>query len=274
MRGMILAAAFWMSLVSASFAPAAQQPAAGSQPAAQPRLVFLVTDDPDNYQAVKTIPPLAKALDQEFGFRSTVIQGEGPLEAMRFPGLETLKDADGLVVFCRRCALTPEQLELIRAHLAAGKPVIGIRTANHAFSVRGKPAEGHEAWWEFVPEVLGCENHGYGPEKAGVDVTVADGAQANPVLKGVEPAAWHGHGSLYLVKPIDREATVLLNGEAKGKTEPVAWTRLAGKSRVFYTSLGHPDDFKTPAFRVLLVNGIHWALGRDVPNSRTISKPR
>ena len=33
-----------------------------------------------------------------------------------------------------------------------------------------------------------------------------------------------------------------------------------GKSRVFYTSLGHPDDFKSDAFQTLLVNGILWAL--------------
>jgi type 1 glutamine amidotransferase len=31
---------------------------------------------------------------------------------------------------------------------------------------------------------------------------------------------------------------------------------------VFFTSLGHPDDFKNAEFRRLLVNGIGWALGR------------
>jgi type 1 glutamine amidotransferase len=43
----------------------------------------------------------------------------------------------------------------------------------------------------------------------------------------------------------------------------VAWTHEYGQknARVFYTSLGHPDDFKEPAFRKLLLNGIVWALG-------------
>jgi type 1 glutamine amidotransferase len=34
---------------------------------------------------------------------------------------------------------------------------------------------------------------------------------------------------------------------------------------VFYTSLGHPDDFAEPAFRRLLLNGILWALRQPVP---------
>jgi type 1 glutamine amidotransferase len=48
--------------------------------------------------------------------------------------------------------------------------------------------------------------------------------------------------------------------------EPVAWTSLYGPKQapIFYTSLGHPDDFKNPEFRRLLVNGIEWALASSV----------
>jgi type 1 glutamine amidotransferase len=42
----------------------------------------------------------------------------------------------------------------------------------------------------------------------------------------------------------------------------VAWTRTAGKSRVFYTSLGYPSDFQTPEFTTILINAIKWALGK------------
>ena len=48
--------------------------------------------------------------------------------------------------------------------------------------------------------------------------------------------------------------------------EPVTWTNThAGGGRVFYTSLGHPDDFHTPAFRQLLRNGIYWAAEVEIP---------
>ena len=36
-------------------------------------------------------------------------------------------------------------------------------------------------------------------------------------------------------------------------TEPVAWINTNANRRVFYTSLGGPEDFKDPAFRRLLL---------------------
>jgi hypothetical protein len=49
---------------------------------------------------------------------------------------------------------------MIKNYLKQGKPLVGIGTANHAFSLCEPVASGHEAWAEFVPEILGCENTG------------------------------------------------------------------------------------------------------------------
>jgi putative membrane-bound dehydrogenase-like protein len=242
--------------------------AVADERASAARIMFLVTADPHNYEADRTIPKFAAALQAGRGHACTVIQGEGPLEAVRFPGLDALDTTDLLVVFLRRSAPSSDQLAIIRRHLAAGKPLVGIRTANHAFSLKEAPAAGHEAWWEFVPEVLGCENRGYGKTEDGVDVAVAPGQAGHPILEGVAPLPWHSQGPLYLVKPlIDETATVLLTGSGGPfAAEPIAWTRMAGKSRVFYTSLGYPTDFDLPQYRRLLENVIEWALDR--PSSR------
>ena len=226
-----------------------------------PHLVFLVSKDPSNYEAYKTIPLFAQMLRHKYGFRCTVIQGEGEPNAFRFPGLEVLKEADLLVIFFRRRALSTEQLGLIHGHLKLGKPLVGIRTANHAFSVNEDVSKGYQKWWEFVPEVLGCKNRGYGSNEAGTDVAVVPEAAEHPILQGVQLRKWHSGGSLYLVNPlVDTNATVLLTGFTENKVEPIAWTRRYGTSRIFYTSLGHPDDFKFAQFRRLLINGICWAL--------------
>jgi type 1 glutamine amidotransferase len=227
-------------------------------------IVFLISEDPDNYEATRTIPVFARQLEKEHGFKATVLLGKGPRSGFSFPGLEVISGADLLVIFCRRVALPPQQLDMIRNFLKAGKPLVGIRTANHAFSVREQVQEGHEAWWEFVPVILGCENRGYGPVEAGTDVAVAPGAKEHATLQHVSPLEWHSRGNLYLQAPlIDTNATVLLTGTADNKTEPIAWTRVtADKSRVFYTSLGYPDDFDTNQFKTLLLNGINWALGK------------
>lgn len=227
----------------------------------KPHIVFLISEDPDNYEATRTVPVFAQQLRKEHGFKVTVLVGEGPRSAFSFPGLNVLSSADLVVVFCRRVALPHGQLAIIRKYLEAGKPLVGVRTANHAFSVREEVAEGHASWWEFVPEILGCENRGYGPVEAGTAVAVAHAAARHPILQGVSPVEWHSRGNLYLQDLLDANATVLLTGTADGKTEPIAWTRLtADKSRVFYTSLGYPDDFETVQLQTLILNAINWAL--------------
>jgi type 1 glutamine amidotransferase len=68
-------------------------------------------------------------------------------------------------------------------------------------------------------------------------------------------------GNIYLVSPLrDNKAEVLLNGASAQHREPIAWTRKAGKSKIFYTSLGYPTDFSHPNFLQLLLNGISWTL--------------
>ena len=67
---------------------------------------------------------------------------------------------------------------------------------------------------------------------------------------------------LYTVLPLAEDAVVLQNGSVPDVVEPVTWIREAGEGRgkVFYTSLGHPDDFKEPQFHTMLVNAVKWVL--------------
>lgn len=231
----------------------------------KPHIVFLISEDPNNYEAHKTIPKFADLLRREYGFKASVLLGEGERTSFRFPGLDTLATADLLVVFSRRIALGHEQINEIKNYLKKGKPLIGIRTANHAFSLAKSevPKDGYESWDEFVAEILGCQNRGYGPVELGTDVSIVPEAATHPILKGITPAQWHSVGNIYHVTPLlDQNATVLLTGKAGDKVEPIAWTRMAGKSRVFYTSLGYPADFEVKQVQNLLVNGIRWALNK------------
>ena len=232
-----------------------------------PRVVFLISEDPDNYGAHETIPPFAEWLEDAHGFAVTVILGEGEPVAFRFPELEeALADADAAVVFFRRRALSEEQLGALQAYVEAGNPLVGIRTANHAFAIRpnveGEIAEGYADWWDFPPDVLGCENRGYGPVDPGTAVEPAPDMTDHPILDGVEPLAWRSEGNVYHVAPlVDEEAELLLTGTVEEAVEPIAWTRRTEHGGpVFYTSLGHPTDFETPQFRALLVNGVRWAI--------------
>ncbi|MBL7699035.1 MAG: ThuA domain-containing protein [Chitinophagaceae bacterium] len=223
-------------------------------------VVFLITKDTNNYEAHRTIPKFAALLEKEHGYKTTVLLGTGTHGDYRYESVDAIKEADLLIIMARRIALPHDQMQTIKNYVSSGKPVIGIRTAHHAFHVMETIQDGHEDWPAFTADILGCENKGYGPHDAGYEVSTVSEAASHPILKNVAPSNWHSKGGIYHVQLLDKNATVLLKGEVEGKTEPIAWTRTAGKNKVFYISMGYPDDFETEHFRRLLINGIKWAI--------------
>lgn len=230
-------------------------------------IVIMTVVDPDNYDAPNTMRDFAEKELKPLGHRVTIVEGDKP-EKHHFDGLiEALKDADLLILFSRRRFPPKDQMAAIRAHLNAGKPLLGIRTANHAFIPKPKEVVDPSLapWPEFTHEVLGGENTGYETKGLPYSVSVADGIKS-PLLEGVIAANIRGHQSLYKVLPLAADATPLLMGTAQaGATtppQPVAWTRSYGpnKARIFYTSLGAPDDMKIDDVRRLLGNAVNWTL--------------
>lgn len=140
-------------------------------------------------------------------------------------------------------------MDAVRKFIAAGKPVVGIRTASHAFDAKGELTDGRAVWPTFDADVLGGHysgHYGLGPKTT---VTTDRGAASHAILNGVRLPI-DTSGSLYKVSPLAKTTTTLLIGSIPGQaTEPVAWINQTGQSRVFYTSLGAPEDFRRPAFR-------------------------
>jgi type 1 glutamine amidotransferase len=232
----------------------------------RPHVVFLIGED--EYKTWETLPAFAKKNLDWRGLRVSVIQ-QDEKDKNRFPGLiEAMRDADLLLVSARRRALPKEQLDAVRAHLAAGKPLVGIRTASHAFAPKGEDANKGASWPTFDPEVLGGNYNNHHGAGATTSIRVAPGEEKNSLLNGVNLNELIGNGSLYKVSPLKSAARPLLIGSIPDQAaEPVAWTHSSGEKQahVFYTSLGHPDDFANPSFRRLLLNGILWATGQPIP---------
>ena len=230
------------------------------------RPVVVLAISEDEYKTDQTLPAFARdVLQDRLGLDAVVLLGD-PKNPHVIPGLAgALGRADLLLLSVRRRALPAKDLEAVRKYLAAGKPLVGIRTASHAFDAKGKGPRGHAEWPRFDPEVLGGNYHGHHGAGPKTTVTAAPDAGKHPVLSGVR-VPFPGNGSLYEVSPLAGSATPLLVGSIPGQPqEPVAWVNRHGKARVFYTSLGHPDDFKEEPFVRLLSNAVLWALGRPVP---------
>jgi len=234
----------------------------------RPHVVIVMAED--EYRTERTLPVFALA-ELGKGFRvSMVFANEKNRNDL--PGIDVLNEADVAVFSVRRRVLPPEQMAIIRKYVDAGKPVVGIRTASHGFApASGKMPAGMTAWTEFDRDVLGGNytgHHGGGVRTA---LTLAKGAGEHPILQGVSLDGLEGHGSLYKVSPLGKTTRALLIGSIPGKSaEPVAWvnTSKAG-GRVFYTSLGHVDDFKQPGFNRLLRNAVSWAAGVPVSEVKT-----
>jgi len=227
----------------------------------RPLVVFLSAEN--EYKAAETLPEFAHELELKHGLDCEILQAstEKQGEAIHtISGMESLTDAELVVVYARRRGFPVDQMKYLREFLDRGGPLIGLRTASHAFDSRGSAPKDHDEWPKFDPEVLGGNYQGHydaGPMAA---ITAAANVADHPILRGVELPLLSS-GSLYRPSPLAAGTQLLLVGTIPDQPpEPVAWTNRYKDSRVFYTSLGHPDDFKNPQFRRLLLNAVFWAL--------------
>lgn len=219
------------------------------------------------YHTDQTLPAFAKQnLNDQFRVR---LLHANPEDGNDIPGLLSLADADILLLSVRRRVLPTKQMEQVRAYVAAGKPLVGVRTACHAFCLRNqRPPAGHDEWADFDRKVLGCFYHDHYGNALVATIQVAKDAAKNPILAGVTPSEFTACGSLYRCRPLSPSARLLMVGRVDNQMEPepVAWTNVTpAGGRVFYTSLGHPGDFAIPEFVRLLRNGLFWAANVSIP---------
>src|SRR5438045_8277372 len=227
---------------------------AGAAESARQPVIVLISGEYE-YDSARTLPAFKQYQATNYGFNCIYLERT---KGEEIPGLDALEKAEMTIIFVRRMTLPEEMLGKIRKFIDLGKPLIGLRTASHAF----------ENWKEWDRDVLGGNYHNHYGNNLTAAIKVRPEAADHPILKGVEKEFAAG-GSLYLNTPLPPSSTVLLMGSVTNQpTEPVAWTHDYKGARIFYTSLGHPKDFENRSFRRLLVNAIHWAFNRPPPPAK------
>jgi type 1 glutamine amidotransferase len=94
-----------------------------------------------------------------------------------------------------------------------------------------------------------------------VNITKPD----DPIVAGLQDFAMHSEQYYMHVDPSNEVlATTTFGGEyapwIEGTVMPVAWKRMWGQGRVFYSSLGHvAKDFDVPEAREIMRRGMLWA---------------
>ena len=272
----------------------------GGEGPGQGKKIVLVSGD-EEYRSEEALTQLGRILARHHGFDCTVLYAIDPATGDispdtvdNIPGLEALRTADLMVIATRFRNLPDEQMREIDAYLRAGRPVVGMRTATHAFNIPAGRAFHHYAWnhqGEAMPQgfgrhVLGetwISHHGrHGKEST--RGLVAPGAADHPILRGINDGDIWGPTDVYGVRlPLPGDARPLVLGQVLSAMQPgsvpvvgpkneplmpVAWTKtysVAGgpAGRVFATTMGAATDLVAAGTRRLLVNGCYWAVGLE-----------
>ncbi len=253
--------------------------------------IVLVSGD-EEYRSEESCPMLAKILSQKYGFDCVVlfaINPDGGYIDSNFqkniPGTTALDSADLMIIGTRFRQLPDDQIAKFAAFLNAGKPVIGFRTATHAFS--GPAKTGDFKWADFGLNILGEKwvNH-HGNHKVQGTRGILEAANAkNPVLNGVGEI--FATTDVYGIANLDQKAaTILLRGAVTESLDPasknidgpknnpmmpLAWLREytapngKTKGKALCTTLGASVDFADEDLRRLIVNAVFHLTGLNVP---------
>ncbi|MBM4020722.1 MAG: ThuA domain-containing protein [Planctomycetes bacterium] len=273
---------------------------AGGEGAGKGKRVVLVSGD-EEYRSEEALTQLAKILATHHGFDCTVLYAIDPAsgqinpnEQKNIPGLEALRQADLMVIATRFRNLPDEQMQAIDAYLKAGKPVVGVRTATHAFSIPKDRAFARYSWDHkgenftegFGRQVLGetwISHHGHHGKESTRGLAAAD-AKDHPILRGIADGDIWGPTDVYGVRlPLPGDSRPLVFGQVlagmqadatpvEGRKNapmmPVAWTKTYSieggpQGRVFTTTMGSSTDLAAGGTRRMLVNACYWAAGLE-----------
>jgi len=255
-----------------------------------PHIAFVMGDE--EYRSEESMPMLARILKREMNARISLcysIDSLGFIDPNRsdyINNLAVLDSADLMVLFTRFRALPDDQLKHIVDFAESGKPMVGYRTSTHAFLYKNDSTKIHMNN-EWPTKVFGQQwitHHGHFDDgdkplthvskienKEHVILNGLDSFNAYSWLYHVDGGEWELHGD---ADPILEGLSLRSNHEEGNRLDkfplknPVAWTKsytgqLGARSRVFFTTLGHPYDFRIEKMRKLTLNGIYWALGLE-----------
>jgi hypothetical protein len=261
------------------------------------RHIVLIAADQE-YRSEQSMPMMAGILSKHHGFNCTVLFNtnedglvdptmpvyprkgkETEFKSHNIPGLEHLESADLVILFARLLTLPMEQQKRIVAYLDSGRPIIGLRTANHGFR-RPLPykIDGRQV---RIGELLGGAFRGHHGNwhRDSTRGDIVEKMKAHPILRGVRDI-W-GPSDVYRTYkegeslPADCTALVygqpLIGREHGGPSNPKKiplpiawsknWTTSDGRTaRVFQSTMGSGKDLESPGLRRLIINAVYWGL--------------
>lgn len=260
-------------------------------------IVFVTGEE--YYRSEEGMSMFAKIMARHHGYRCTVLFSIDPVSGhinpnrnTSIPGLAALENADLMVIFARFRELPDADMKHIVDYVNAGKPVLGVRNATHAFRYSPNSTSPYTTWdfqskvWAggFGQQILGDTwiAHFGKFQKEATLAHVNMSQRHHPVLRGVRDTIFC-HTDVNSVERLTENDIVLFHGQVLSGLEPTdppvtdprkdvrmpfAWfktyTAPSGKQgRSFTTTAGASLDWLSEDLRRLMVNAMLSLTGHE-----------
>lgn len=270
-------------------------------------IVFVTGEE--YYRSEEGMSMFAKIMARHHGFKCTVLFAIDPASGhinpnrnKHIPGLAALDNADLMVIFARFRELPDADMKHIVDYVNAGKPVLGIRNATHAFRYPPNSASPYKSWdfqskeWRggFGQQILGdtwIAHYGKFQKEATL-AHINPAQRQHPVLRGVGDTIFC-HTDVNSVERLTADDVVLFRGQVlsglkptdppvtdqrKDVRMPFAWfktyTAPSGKQgRSFTTTAGASLDWLNEDLRRMLANAMLSLTGheKEIPERTVVT---
>jgi len=257
--------------------------------------IVLISGD-EEYRTEESMPQIAKILSQHHGFECVVLFAIDPESgkinpdySSNIPGLESLASADLMIIGTRFRSLPDDQMKHIVDYVAAGKPIMGWRTATHAFTYPDDSTSAYKSygWSERSSDF----NGGFGRQILGETWIAHHGNHkvestrgiiedpSHPIVTGIADGSIWGTSDVYEVRlPLTGDGHAIVRGQIltgmnpedpavqdkrNDPMMPIAWTRTYQDARVFTTTMGAATDFINEPLRRMILNATLWSLSME-----------
>lgn len=301
-RLILLLSVFCLLPISQAAEPLHVEYAGGEGPGKGKHIVLIAGDE--EYRSEEFMPMLGRLIAEHHGFKCTVlfsVDDKGfidPNNQISLTNAEALDSADAIVMAIRFRKYPAAVMGKFEGALKRGVPIVALRTSTHAF--RFPNDSEYKSYNNWGKEVLGEKwvSH-WGVHKKEATLGVIEESNADhPVLNGVERI--FGNTDVYEAAP-PADATILMRGQvlagmeadsgpakyskknrATGKEQdvndpmmPVLWTRELSQpggitQRIVTCTMGAATDLENEGLRRVVVNGVFWGLGMEVPEKANV----
>jgi hypothetical protein len=226
-----------------------------SRTARNGKLLYMTLAKGYRHRSVAISQQIVKEMGEKSGaFDATLTEDVGAFTK------ENLKSYDAVMFYTTgELPMTDEEKNAFADFIRSGHGFVGVHSATDTFYTWGTYGELTGGWFNNHPwhEMVTID---VVDPKSSLVSFLGDSFQINDEIYQISDFKAE---TSHLLLQLDPKSVNTQKEDARIRYYgwPVAWTRMFGKGRVYYNSLGHEEAvWKDPRYQEMLLNGIRWVM--------------